>query len=79
MLVDDIKDKGFSIDIFVLNAGISQREKGLDTSFDTDKAIMQINYWSSVYIIKNSGNTYSMPNISISQSPHRLRDYSDFR
>lgn len=52
VLVDDIKDKGFSIDIFVLNAGISQREKGLDTSFDTDKAIMQINYWSSVYIIK---------------------------
>lgn len=51
-LVEDIKSKDFPIDIFVLNAGISQRDKGLDTSFETDQTIMQVNYWSSVYIIK---------------------------
>ena len=51
-LVKEIKETGFSIDLYVLNAGISQRDRGLDTDFDIDRRIMQINYWSSVYLIK---------------------------
>lgn len=51
-LVDFIKEKNIPIDLFVLNAGISQRDKALDTDFDIDQKIMQINYWSSVYLIK---------------------------
>lgn len=51
-LVDFVKSHNESIDLFVLNAGISQRAKAFDTDFGTDQKIMQINYWSSVYLIK---------------------------
>ncbi len=51
-LVKAIKTSDFKIDLFVLNAGISQRDRGLDTDFAIDKKIMQVNYWSSVYLIK---------------------------
>lgn len=51
-LVRDIKSNNFDIDLFVLNAGISQRDRGLETDFDIDRRIMQVNYWSSVYLIK---------------------------
>lgn len=49
---DFVKSKNVSIDLFVLNAGISQRAMAFDTDFETDKKIMQINYWSAVYLIK---------------------------
>lgn len=51
-LVKEIKTIGFHIDLYVLNAGISQRDRGLETDFAIDRKIMQINYWSSVYLIK---------------------------
>lgn len=51
-LVNEIKSTGFSIDLYVLNAGISQRDRGLDTDFTIDQRIMQVNYWSSVYLVK---------------------------
>lgn len=51
-LVTFIKGKNVTIDLFVLNAGISQRAKAFETAFETDQKIMQVNYWSSVYLIK---------------------------
>lgn len=51
-LVKEIKSIGFHIDLYVLNAGISQRDRGLDTDFAIDQKIMQVNYWSSVYLVK---------------------------
>ena len=51
-LVKEIKSIGFVIDLYVLNAGISQRDRGLETDFAIDQKIMQVNYWSSVYLIK---------------------------
>ena len=51
-LVKTIKSTGFNIDLYVLNAGISQRDRGLETDFAIDQKIMQVNYWSSIYLIK---------------------------
>ena len=51
-MVDFVKSKNVGIDLFVLNAGISQRAKAFETDFETDQKIMQINYWGSVYLIK---------------------------
>lgn len=51
-LVDALRKTNLHVDIYVLNAGISQRCRGLDTDFATDQAIMQVNYWSHVYLIK---------------------------
>jgi len=51
-LVKAVKAINFHVDIFVLNAGISQRSRGLETDFATDQKIMQVNYWSHVYLIK---------------------------
>lgn len=41
-----------TIDLFVLNAGISQREKALDTDFSVDEKIMKIDFMSGVYLVK---------------------------
>jgi len=43
---------GLSIDLFVLNAGISQREKALETDFGVDEKIMRIDFLSGVYLVK---------------------------
>ena len=51
-LVKEIKNIGFDIDLYVLNAGISQRDRGFETDFAIDQKIMQVNYWSSVYLVK---------------------------
>ena len=51
-LVKEIKSIGFVVDLYVLNAGISQRDRGLETDFAIDQKIMQVNYWSSVYLVK---------------------------
>ena len=50
--VQFVKSHNINIDLFVLNAGISQRAKAFETDFATDQKIMQVNYWSSVYLIK---------------------------
>ncbi len=47
-----VKDNGLKIDLFVLNAGISQRAKTLDTHFDVDKKIFQTDILGNVYLIK---------------------------
>jgi len=52
IMVEAVKSSSFNIDLFVLNAGISQRSRGLETDFSTDQKIMQVNYWSHVYLIK---------------------------
>ncbi|MDL2228033.1 SDR family NAD(P)-dependent oxidoreductase [Bacteroidales bacterium OttesenSCG-928-K03] len=52
-LVAFIKENNFVIDVFVLNAGISQRAFALETDFSVDKKIMDINFFSSVYLIKS--------------------------
>lgn len=51
-LVAAIKESFSNIDLFVLNAGISQRDRGFDTDISTDKKIMNVNYYSNVYLIK---------------------------
>lgn len=40
------------IDIFVLNAGISQRAKALDTAFEVEEKIMKVDFLSGVYLLK---------------------------
>ncbi len=40
------------IDIFVLNAGISQRATALDTAFEVEEKIMRVDFLSGVYLIK---------------------------
>lgn len=51
-LVNFINDKELIIDVFILNAGVSQRAKALETDFAIDKKLMDINYFGSVYLIK---------------------------
>jgi short-subunit dehydrogenase len=55
-LVSHIEENNYTIDVFVLNAGISQRALTLDTDFEVDKKIMDINFMSSVYLIKKFGS-----------------------
>ena len=43
-LYDFVMQLGLSIDLFVLNAGISQREKALDTDFSVDEKILKIDF-----------------------------------
>ena len=40
------------IDIFVLNAGISQRARALDTAFEVEEKIMKVDFLSGVYLLK---------------------------
>ena len=47
---------GVNIDLFVLNAGISQREKALDTDFSVDEKILKIDFLSGVYLVKQFGD-----------------------
>ena len=51
-LYDYVMEQGLSIDLFVLNAGISQREKALDTDFSVDEKILKIDFLSGVYLVK---------------------------
>lgn len=46
---------GVDIDLFVLNAGISQREKALETDFSVDEKILKIDFLSGVYLVKQFG------------------------
>lgn len=55
-LYEFIKEKKFNINLFILNAGISQRAKTLETSFDVDRKIMQVDYFGAVYLIKKFGD-----------------------
>ena len=58
--IDDFHDfvtsLGVNIDLFVLNAGISQREKALDTDFSVDEKILKIDFLSGVYLVKKFGD-----------------------
>ena len=53
---DYVTGLGVSIDLFVLNAGISQREKALDTDFSVDEKILKIDFLSGVYLVKKFGD-----------------------
>ena len=54
-LVAFIENQNLFIDVFVLNAGVSQRALTLDTDFSVDKKIMDINFFGAVYLIKKFG------------------------
>lgn len=51
-LYNYVISQGLSIDLFVLNAGISQREKALDTDISVDEKILKIDFLSGVYLVK---------------------------
>ena len=51
-LYDFVISNNLSIDLFVLNAGISQREKALDTDISVDEKILKIDFMSGVYLMK---------------------------
>lgn len=51
-LAEWIESEGIVISFFVLNAGVSQRAKTLETSIETDRKIMEVNYFGGVYLIK---------------------------
>ena len=51
-LYDFVISNHLSIDIFVLNAGISQREKAFDTDISVDEKILKIDFLSGVYLVK---------------------------
>lgn len=51
-LVAFVRNLGITPDFYVLNAGISQRAKTLDTDFEVDKRLMNVNFFGSVYLIK---------------------------
>ena len=53
---DYVVGLGVGIDLFVLNAGISQREKALDTDFSVDEKILKIDFLSGVYLVKKFGD-----------------------
>ena len=53
---DFVMSLGVNIDLFVLNAGISQREKALETDFSVDEKIMKIDFLSGVYLVKKFGD-----------------------
>ena len=53
---DYVMQLGVSIDLFVLNAGISQREKALDTDFSVDEKILKIDFLSGVCLVKKFGD-----------------------
>ncbi len=44
--------EGIQVSFFLLNAGVSQRAKALDTSIETDRKLMEVNYFGGVYLIK---------------------------
>ena len=44
-LYDFVMEHNLSIDLFVLNAGISQREKALDTDISVDEKILKIDFF----------------------------------
>ncbi len=51
-LYDFVVGQGLSIDLFVLNAGVSQRDKAFDTDFSVDEKILKIDFLSGVYLVK---------------------------
>lgn len=53
---DYVMGLGIGIDLFVLNAGISQREKALDTDFSVDEKILKIDFLGGVYLVKKFGD-----------------------
>lgn len=70
--IDELTDKAIAafgkIDTAFLNAGISQRSKTLDTSFNVDEKIMTVNFFAPVKItkrlmpemVKNGGGTIAV-------------------
>lgn len=53
---DFVMGLGINIDLFVLNAGISQREKALETDFSVDEKILKIDFLGGVYLVKKFGD-----------------------
>ncbi|NOZ47854.1 MAG: SDR family oxidoreductase [Chlorobi bacterium] len=51
--VKNVIDKVGNIDILINNGGISQRSKIIETPFEIDKRIMNIDYYGAVYLTKN--------------------------
>jgi len=47
-----ITNEGWSFDYIILNAGVSQRARSLETDFSVDRTIMETNFFGPVYLIK---------------------------
>ena len=50
--VADITSKNITFDYIILNAGISQRARTLETDFSVDRKIMETNFFGPVYLTK---------------------------
>ncbi len=50
--VEEVLKKVGKLDILINNGGISQREFALNTSFEVDKRIMDVNYFGTIAITK---------------------------
>lgn len=48
-----VKEERIVPDIYVLNAGISQRAKAFDSTFEVDRKLMNVNFFGHVYLIKS--------------------------
>ena len=84
-LHDYVIEQGLSIDLFVLNAGISQREKAFDTDISVDEKILKIDFLSGVYLVKKfkemilakeASTSHWSWNMTTSASPSSSRDAS---
>lgn len=51
-LAEQVRSQALVPDFYVLNAGISQRAKALDSDFEVDVALMQVNYFGAVGLVK---------------------------
>lgn len=51
-LAERVRSQALVPDFYVLNAGISQRAKALDSDFEVDIALMQVNYFGAVGLVK---------------------------
>lgn len=51
-LISKIIIKFLKIDVLILNAGISQKGKAETTQTSVEQTIMQVNYWSNVFLAK---------------------------
>ena len=63
-----------NIDLFVLNAGISQREKALDTDISVDEKILKVDFLSGVYLVKKFGDMIkASEHVQLSSTPRSAR------
>jgi NAD(P)-dependent dehydrogenase (short-subunit alcohol dehydrogenase family) len=58
VFASEIKKANATFDYLILNAGISQRALALETDFEVDRKIMDVNYFGAVYLVKKLSETF---------------------